>query len=482
MYGNSIDPSFRRSTVLLGKLAVLFAIATVSSDPAAVTAAEKRPNIIFLFADDLGWGDLSCYGKDRFQTANLDRLAAEGTLFTRFYVAGSVCSPSRTGIMTGQYPARHRVFGHFAREEVNRQREMPNALDPAVATLTDLLKAGGYVTAHFGKWHLGDVPPTEYGLDVYRTESFSSDPAKGPIDIWGPANRPHCTRDILDAALDFIEGHQAKGTGAPFYVNVWFSDPHATLNPSQEQLDRVRQFAPKGVEFQGVAQVFYACVKEMDLQIGRFLTRLDELGLGDDTIVVFSSDNGPEDFQIGNAAHSGVGSAGPFRGRTRSIYEGGIRTPFLVRWPGHVPAGKVNDTSVLCGVDFVPTICRLAELEAPQDLNLDGEDMSDVLLGSDRDRTRPLFWEWRYRVFGHVLNHPPRLAIRSGDWKLLMNSDQSRVELYDIPEDPSELENLAKDNPEVVERLAKQVLEWNATLPESPVEPAAGTNEYPFPE
>ena len=450
--------------------------------PEEATAADKKPNIIFLFADDLGWGDLSCYGKDRFKTENLDRLAEEGTLFTQFYVAGSVCSPSRTGIMTGHCPARHRIFGHLARPEVNKRRAMPNAVDPGVTTLTDILKSGGYRTAHFGKWHLGNLEPNQYGVDVYRTESFCNVPEREKIDIWGAANRPNCTRDILDAALEFIETHQASGSDEPFYVNAWFSDPHATLNPSQEQLDRVRRFHPKGVEFNGVAQIFYAAVKEMDLQVGRFLKRLDELGLAENTIVIFSSDNGPEDFQISNAAHSGVGSAGPFRGRKRSIYEGGIRTPFIVRWPGHVPAGKVNDTSVVCGVDFIPTLCSMADVEMPEGLNGDGEDMSDALLGSDRKRENPLFWEWRYRVFGHILNRPPQLAVRDGDWKLLMNPDGSRVELYSIPNDPSEINNLAKDAPEVVARLSKRLLEWNGTLPESPRDPTAGKNGYPFPK
>jgi N-acetylgalactosamine-6-sulfatase len=379
--------------------------------------------------------------------------------------------------MTGHYPARHRVFGHFARNQNNEKRGMPDALDPEVATLTDLLRAGGYRTGHFGKWHLGNIEAGEYGIDQFRTESWSNVPDRGPIDIWGAKNRPHCTRDILDAALEFIK----SGSDKPFYVNAWFSDPHATLNPSAEQLDRVKQFKPKGVDFHGVAQVYYACVREMDIQIGRFLAELDKLDLARETIIIFSSDNGPEDFQIGNSAHSGVGDAGPFRGRKRAIYEGGIRVPFLVRWPGRVPAGKINDTSVVGGVDFIPTLCKLAGVDASDAADQDGEDMSDVLLGSDRPRKRPLFWEWRYRVFGRPIDMPPRLAVRSGDWKLLMNPDRSRVELYNIPADPMELNNLAPQKPELAGSLGKQLLDWNQTLPESPVETVAGRNNYPFP-
>jgi N-acetylgalactosamine-6-sulfatase len=439
----------------------------------------EQPNIVFLFADDLGWGDLSCYGQQRVKTPQLDRLASQGTLFTQFYVAGSVCSPSRTGIMTGQYPARHRIFGHLARAEINARREMPDALDPDVFMLTDMLKSAGYVTGHFGKWHLGNVSPAQYGVDVFRTEQFSNVDQQGPLDIWGADNRPKCTAQILDAALQFIDTR--KEQDQPFYVNAWFSDPHATLNPSAAQLDVVKQFAPAGVSFPGVAQVYYACVVEMDRQIGRFLDQLDRRGLTQNTLVIFSSDNGPEDFQIRNAAHSGVGSSGPFRGRKRSIYEGGIRVPFILRWPGHVPRGKVNNTSVINGVDFLPTLCRLAHADVPESLKLDGEDVSDVWLGSERSRQKACFWEWRYRVFGHPWNRPPKLAVRQGNLKLLINPDGSRVELFDLSQDPGERDNVANEQPEKVKELQRLLLQWNATLPESPHDRDAGAALWRWP-
>ncbi|TWU41927.1 sulfatase family protein [Novipirellula artificiosorum] len=461
-------------------LAIIAAIAMCRCGGLVDAHAAERPNIIFLFADDLGWGDLSCYGQDRVKTPNLDRLAQQGTLFTNFYVAGSVCSPSRTGIMTGQYPARHRVFGHFAAEASNAKREMPNALDPDIMTLTDLLKDAGYRTAHFGKWHLGNVSPEEYGVGAFRTESHTNIPDRGRLDIWNPPNRPKCTADILDAALEFMDSQQA--TSEPFFLNAWFSDPHATLNPSLEQLERVKQFAPKGVDFYGVAQVFYACVVEMDRQIGRFLDELDARGLSENTLVIFSSDNGPEDFQIGNSAHSGVGCTGPFRGRKRSIYEGGIRTPFLLRWPGKVPPGKVNDTSIVNGIDLLPTLAAIAEADIPASLELDGENMLDVWLGKDRQRSRPLFWEWRYRVFGHPYNQPPRLAVREGDFKLLINPDQSRVELYNLRRDPGERDNIASEHREKVNQLQAMLLNWNESLPKSPVEPVAGKANWRWPQ
>lgn len=443
----------------------------------SASATSERPNIVFLFADDLGWGDLSCYGNRRVKTPVLDRLAAEGTLFTQFYVAGSVCSPSRTGIMTGQYPARHRVFGHFARDEINERRGMPNALDPDVPMLTDALKQAGYLTGHFGKWHLGNVSPEQYGVDVFRTDQFCNMAGKPPVDIWSPRARPTCTKDILDSALEFVQAAKGK----PFYANVWFSDVHATLNPSEEQLEKTKRFHAAGVEFHGVDQIYYAALLELDRQIGLFLEQLNRLGLCDNTLIIFSSDNGPEDFQISNAAHSGVGRTGPFRGRKRSIYEGGVRVPLILSWPGHVPAGRVNDVSVVNGVDFLPTLCQLAGARVASSLRPDGEDMSDVWLGAKRKRKRACFWEWRYRVFGHPLNQPPRLAVRDGDYKLLMNPDRSRVELYNIVQDPSELQNLAAAKPELTDRLAKELLAWNRALPESPVEEVAGKNDWNWP-
>jgi N-acetylgalactosamine-6-sulfatase len=211
------------------------------------------------------------------------------------------------------------------------------------------------------------------------------------------------------------------------------------------------------------------------------LAKLDEMGITDETLVLFSSDNGPEDIHVTNASHSGVGSAGPFRGGKRSLYEGGVRLPFIVRWPNRVSAGRVDDKSVVTAVDFLPTLCRLAGVDLPAGYQPDGEDVSDILLKQSRPRTKPLFWDWRWNVIGTVLNRSPRLGIREGDWKLLMNPDRSRVELFDIPRDPSELNNLADRRPEVVKTLSEKLLAWQRTLPQGPVQPTAGSNAYPWP-
>lgn len=465
-------------------------LAAVSTAAAAATlpscsrgagsaVGKGRPNFVFIFADDLGWGDLGCYGNRQIKTPNVDELAREGTLFTQFYVNGSVCSPSRTAIMTGHFPARHKVHGHFAAARQNAARSMPNWLDPGVHTVTRLLQRRGYVTGHFGKWHLGSgqgaPTPGDYGIEEHCTVNSSGPELEGQAD---PYFRAKSTTQIVDKAIDFIERNRDKS----FYVNVWTLVPHATLHPTDEQMKPYQRYAPRGVPYKGAKQIYYASVSDLDRQIGRLIRRIDELGLAENTVIAFSSDNGPEDFDIGNAVHSGIGNAGPFRGRKRSIYEGGVRMPFVVRWRGHTPAGRVDDTSVVAGVDWLPTVCSLAGAELPSDLNPDGEDMSQALLGKPKDRARPLLWQWRFRIFGDMVHKSPMLAIRQGKWKLLMNPDRGRIELYDIPGDPTELDNVAGQHPDVVKELSEKLLKWHGTLPPAPVEDVAGSNSYPWPK
>ncbi|MHC4701921.1 MAG: sulfatase family protein [Planctomycetota bacterium] len=438
-----------------------------------------RPNFVFIFADDLGWGDLGCYGNRQIKTPNLDRLAREGMLFTQFYVNGSVCSPSRTAFMTSHFPARHRVHGHFATHQQNKARAMPNWLDPSVHTVTGLLRKAGYATGHFGKWHLGSgegaPTPGEYGIDEHATRSSIGPQLAGTGD---PYFRAKSTAQIVDRTIQFIEKNRDK----PFYVNAWTLVPHATLHPTDEQMKPYQRYAPQGVPYKGAKQIYYASVSDMDRQIGRLVRRIGELGLADDTVIAFSSDNGPEDFDIRNAVHSGIGDAGPFRGRKRSLYEGGVRMPFIVRWPGRTPAGAVDNESIVAGVDWLPTVCGLAGVKLPADLDPDGEDMSQAILGKAQARRRPLMWEWRFRVFGDMAHRCPMLAVRDGRWKLLMNPDRSRIELYDIPNDPTELENAAERNPDIVRKLSERLLKWQKTLPPGPVDREAGSNSYPWPK
>ncbi|HSW44473.1 MAG TPA: sulfatase-like hydrolase/transferase [Phycisphaerae bacterium] len=450
--------------------------ARAAGESAPAPEVRERPNVIFILADDWGWGDLGCYGHRLIRTPNLDQMSKEGIRFSQFYVCSGVCSPSRAAFMTGHFPARHAIHGHLATDKLNADRAMPNWLDPKITTITRLMQQAGYVTAHFGKWHLGSGPdaplPTAYGIDVARTVN-SNDP-----DGWNEGKEPYfrarSTRYIVDETINFIEEHRDR----PFFVQAWTLQTHATLNPTEEQMKPFQRFSAANVPFKSPATIYYASAADADREFGRLLKKLDEMGLSENTIVIFSSDNGPEDISILNAAHSGVGSAGPFRGRKRSLYEGGVRVPFIIRWPGHIPAGKVDGTSVVAGVDFLPTICKLAGVPMPADLEIDGEDMSAAWLGTPRERTTPLMWEWRFGIAGHTINKSPILSIREGNWKLLMNPDRSRVELYDIPRDPSELNNLADKHKDVVERMTRRVLGWQKTLPKGPFDADAGSNAY----
>ncbi len=472
----------KASRSLLCVSAAMFVALPLAALHAAERTTKPRPNVIFLLTDDQGWGDAAAWGHPYYKTPNLDRLTREGLRVSQFYVANPVCSPSRAAFMTGCYPARFRIHGHFATHALNEARVMPDWLDPQVPTVTRQLQAAGYVTGHFGKWHLGSGPgapePGAYGIDKHVT-LVSNGPqlreknAKPEPHWWGKS-----TGIIMDHALAFLRENKER----PFYLNIWTLLPHATLDPTPEQLAVYEDLDPKadhpafGKWTQGYykaahdlrsqMRVFAASITDLDTQVGRLLDALKELGLDDNTILIFSSDNGPEDYNIRNAANAGVGSPGPYRGRKRSIYEGGVRQPFVVRWPGKIRAGEFDETSVIGAVDFLPTVCAIAGAKLPADAQLDGEDVSDILLsGRPRERKTPLYWEWRSRVFGNPEFAPPPIVVREGKWKLLTDRDRARVELYDIPADPAETRDLAAANPQVVERLARLALQWKASLP-----------------
>lgn len=437
----------------------------------ASAQSNARPNIVFIYADDWGWGDLSAHGHPWLKTPHIDRMAAEGIDFQQFNVVSPVCSPSRVAALTGLYPARFCVHEHFAAPQSNANRGMPDWLDPQAPLLSRFLQKAGYRTGQFGKWHLtnagasGAPAVTSYAFD--QAGVFN-----GPPDF---PDEHAGVRDTAENAVRFIRESKEN----PFFVNVWLHEPHTPHWPTEESMDKWKHLDRQ-------QQVYAAVITDADNDVGKILAALDETGVADNTLVIFSSDNGPEstgpdkgedvDPTVnikGYGTHYSVGETAGLRGEKRSLFEGGVRVPFIVRWPGHAPAGTTNDITVIAAVDLLPTLCAAAGVELPADYRGDGEDMLPAFNGQPMVRTRPIFWEWR----GHNREPDwwPDLAVREGDWKLALTADGKRAELYRLDRDRGEVRDVADRHPDVVTRLTKLVREWQASLPSEPDPSCAST-------
>ncbi|TWU38861.1 Arylsulfatase [Novipirellula aureliae] len=433
------------------------------------TASAAQPNIIFVFGDDWGYGDLGCYGNTEVATPNINKLAAEGTLYTQFHVTSGVCSPSRTSVITGHFPARHRVHGHFAGNSVNARRGMPNWLDENLDVyLPRMMQKAGYKTGHFGKWHLGggglpngdlSAPePTAYGYDEARVWNGNGPTWNGdqlwPTTRYMDSDKLWCessSRIAVDATIDFLKRHKDS---APMFVNLWLKDPHTPLWPNEQQRDPYKGMDPD-------KETYYAVLTDSDDHIGRLMDAIKEMGLDENTLVIFSSDNGPAGYGPSKTA----GSTAGLKGRKVDIFQGGVNVPFIVRWPGKVTAGKTDSQSVMSTVDLLPTFCELAGQELPKDYQPDGESIASIFSNTPLKRTKPLFWEWRF-ANDRKPNGWVSAAVRDGDWKLLANRNRDRVELYNITQDRFESNDLADKNPEKVKALLAMWDAWKSQLPQ----------------
>ena len=435
----------------LHRLLALAAIVSLSPQLATVNATAapaSKPNIVFILADDLGYGDLSCQGHPDYKTPNIDRLSGEGIRLTQFTVAAPICSPSRAGILTGKFPARFGILYPFESPR-NKQIGQPDWLDPRALTLPRLLRDDGFSTAIRGKWHLveereavmADAPqPPAYGFKSWEL-------MRGP---WNGKLKPV---ESFDSAIQYLR----EKPKTPFFLEITAHEPHVPYIASKEAVaanahldERSRKYA--------------ASVTDLDRGVGRVLDALRELHLDTNTLVIFTSDNGAagwtDDPNAPHMQYCNRGSNGIFRGHKGDLYEGGLREPFIARWPGRIPAGRIDSTSVVSGVDMLPTLAAAAGVKVPADYQGDGDNRLAVLEGKPSPRSKPLFWRT-----------VSQLAVREGDWKLVTKTDSSQAELFDLATDAKEIRNLAAERPEETARLSKSLRAWFDTLPKQ-VDPA----------
>ncbi len=436
-----------------------------------------KPNIVVIFIDDLGFADPSCFGNPLVKTPNIDQLAAEGIKLTNFYVNSPICSASRVALTTGQYQGRWKIHSYLNTRAGNANRGMADFLAPSAPTTAKKLKAAGYATAHFGKWHMGggrdvdDAPlPQAYGFDESlvsfeglgdrliedNPDALARARALGRGTII-PCQRWERMQIQTDRTIDFIRRHRE----VPFYVRLFPNDVHDAHVPRPGSSDKF-----KSVSEDPYVRDFFAVLEEMDRHIGRLIATVDELKLGRKTLILFTSDNGPTDWPKKYETGPPAGYTGPYRGRKWSLFEGGIRMPFIARWTGTIPAGSQDTTSVVSAIDISPTLCHLAGV--PVEDELDGLDRSDVLLGRPSRRGEAVFWQYGHPHAilqgGKPEHQSPTLAMRDGHWKFLVNPDGSEAQLYDLDADQGETTNLLFQAPERAAAMATRLSEWADSL------------------
>lgn len=446
-------------------------------------ADAPRPNIVIILCDDLGYGDLGCYGHPQIRTPHLDRLASQGVRFTDCYAAAPVCSSSRAGLMTGRNPTRIGVYDWIPEGH-------PIHLKASEITIARLLKDAGYATCHVGKWHLNgkfndpaQPQPGEHGFEHwFSTQNNAAPTHQNPINFVkngekvGPIEGYSC-QIVADEAIRWLSDTRQKSADKPFFLSVCFHEPHEPVASPPELLAEY----PQAKENEGQ---YFANVTNMDRAVGRLLEKLDELKVADNTFVFFTSDNGPETLDRYKNATRSYGSPGPLRGMKLHIYDGGIRVPGILRWPGKAKPGETSAVPI-CSVDLLPTLCAIAGAALPADRKLDGTNLLPLFAGQPLDRRTPLFWHY-YRSLSE-----PKAALRAGDWKIVGHWDgpakpvggnvsmQSqailkkaqlvRFELYKLTDDIGEKHDLAASEPAKLAEL-KTALEaiYREILTEAP--------------
>lgn len=430
-------------------------------------AADTRPNIVFILADDLGWTDLGCMGSDYYETPNIDRLASEGMVFSQAYSSAPNSAPSRACLMTGMFTPRHGVFTVSSSERGDRSRRklipVPNTEDVRsdFVTMAEMLSSAGYDCGHVGKWHLGDDEDGTGPLSQGFVSNVAGGRAGAPYSYFYPyGNRKgqyhkgledgtpgeYLTDRLTTEGIKFINQH--KDTGKPFFL---YLSHHAVHVPLRAPEDLVARYEKKPAGKVHSNPVYAAMIESLDRNVGRVCAALDSLGLADNTLLVFYSDNGGSEPVTDNY---------PLRGGKGMAYEGGIRVPLIIRWPGHVP---VSHTDVpVYGIDFYPTFADIAGVTP--DEALDGDDIFELVRTGRKDRD--MFWHFPAYLQSYkggenrYFRTTPYSSIRSGDWKLIYFYEDGDKQLFNLKEDMSEKEDLSDAFPDIAEKLYMKLESW----------------------
>jgi len=432
------------------------AVATAAVAGASRTAAAppaRRPNVLFILADDLGYGDLSCYGRPDYRTPVLDGIAKQGMKFMSAYAAAPVCTPTRCAYITGRYPQRLAVG---LEEPLTIRSSTDVGLPPNHPTVASLLKNNGYETALFGKWHLGWKPefgPNRHGFDeffgilsgaadyfTHKSSDIAGGGNGGSPDLWEnltPTERVGYLTDLLsDRAAQFIVRPHAK----PFFLSLQYTAPHAPWEGPEDAAIGHTEHGPGPMTDGGSRGIYASMMKSMDAGIGRVLKALDRAKLERETLVIFTSDNGGERYSYN----------WPFSFQKMYLFEGGTRVPAMVRWPGVIPAGQVTEQAAIT-MDWTATILAAAGTPADAGYPLDGDDLMPICTGKRAAYDRSLFWRTRLRD-----------AARVGHWKYL--KDDGKEYLFDLATDPGEKADLRAKHRDTFERIKAQYLAWNAQM------------------
>lgn len=434
--------------------------------PEAISQINKKPNIVILLADDLGYRDLSCYGSVQAQTPVIDKLAAEGIRFTDFYAGSAVCSPSRAALLTGRSSVRASIYSW-----IHPSQKMHLATDEI--TIAEILKKSGYSAAHIGKWHLGydledgsgpGPDPKDHGFDYWIATGNNAHPSHHNPDNFVRNGKPVGVTDgyscqlLVDEAIDWLDHKREKSN--PFFLNLWFHEPHAPVAAPEELLQNHKNTA---------RPAYYGSIENMDSAVGRLLDKLEKTGEAENTVVIFMSDNGSYMGQHG--------SNGELKNGKTTLWEGGIRIPGIVRWPRVITGGKVERTPAGV-VDILPTICEITGVDLPSERKIDGVSLLPLLREKPLVRNQPLYWfyspsrpvavirEGDFSLIADPELEIPRDNLFKEEWIGMIKETQlENFRLYNLRSDPKQnVENVALDYPDIYESMKKKMIELHQEI------------------